>query len=1377
MRYQIDVHANGVTVTDTDGCSASNNITINLLAGLTPTINEIDSTICVGDERALIVTTNNGNGNFIYAWYENGVYIDETSSIIVNPLTTSQYTVNVTDSLGCTGNAVQNIIVSPTYSISLDMPSTICSGNEAIISIINTDNLIDYNWTENGLPLDINNASITVNPSSTSTYNVTVTDNNGCTAQTSNELLVNACTGCTVTDENADAGELTVDIIGSDGINLCYYGNTYYASMTIEDNNTNEDYIQGYIAVHDGIITVSGQTALGAPFVAAFSEIGEYCFYAVNYNNIYSTNFNGYESFADIDTCTIAISEPICFTINPLPSTPNTIISSCEDNEITITAIGDADALFTWNETITNNNLIVTNENIGTTYTLTQTTNNCTSEVLNITVEATWFDDCTVTCSAFAGEDTFICYEEIIQLAASLDENETGLWSVVDEDSSTYTNWFDDINLPNALFSLPSTITDTTYALVWTVSACSDTVTVTAHAALPSWSYNFGCVEIDTIDYITIIIETENPTNYSITNPNSDYYSNVPFTNDTLYFPWGGGYLSLENNNSANFTIKDTTTGCSVDLIAYPTNPGELNNLTDSYIICTDTSLNLVLTDTLSTPYNISSEFLYTLCDSSTLANGIISPLLSNTTDNFSITLNYFESGLLTYNTPYTFAAFYGNINYSTDPFNLNPTVCIYSSANPQTVTFIPCDNCCAAILTATTDTIALTAPATTYVVNCNSLINTAIVDNSCEDEFTISFDGIIVSDPTYTYNIDEIVTHDTLSYQICSNCAPDTCSNGLLVFNQAPQIIAAPSNIELLLGSANLNDTLCLTIFEPDSDAFTLTATTDTGIDLEIWNDTCFILPNNLFDNLDLTANAIYLQICDDFVSYNLCTYDTITLSTNNLCNILSTLPTSSITSNTISDEAISLNIDSLISNNFNAILNETGVSIDNFTLTMDTIYSNYTYTIDTLSNTLLFPDNNLNEYYLGYDTIYTNICVTNGSCCIRDTLFLEWRMPNMIFEMPDICSNGDLIPINIPAASSVGQSFFNTFHYTVPDLNIPFQGTNFDIETDTIGTFEVYLMPNPDNIIIHNYDPLAQAASTFTIYPPLVVTVETLENDTTCNTILSIQGGNPSIGYLFISDNDTLNLDCEWQDDQYICTDLPFTHDSLNLYIIDDNNTCDTSLNLKNCELPCQEFTLKHLYTDEHRCISSISVIGYNSLEELQNCALTLSCDSCTVAPFCEWNDLNNSYNCTVTTADYREETTITATDKTGYIDQLVLLNCQNEPQIKVAPNPFTDDFSIEVKGVPNHKHVYYLLYNNLGQYIHASFNYADNMSNNYAVRSMSVDLHEAPPGLYILQVIIIDDNSLYLEQDFSYRSILSSIKANDYQKSYKLIKVGTK
>jgi len=161
-----------VTVTN-QGCTATSSVTVMLGNSLMPTVSASPDTICIGSSSILTAT---GGGTYLWSTGQSG------ASITVSPSMTTTYSVTVSNN-GCEGTGQVTVVVNPIPVANVvAMPSIICAGDVATLTASGGNT---YLWSTGDT-----GASISVSPSGTTTYNVTVTTS-GCSASASTTLLVN----------------------------------------------------------------------------------------------------------------------------------------------------------------------------------------------------------------------------------------------------------------------------------------------------------------------------------------------------------------------------------------------------------------------------------------------------------------------------------------------------------------------------------------------------------------------------------------------------------------------------------------------------------------------------------------------------------------------------------------------------------------------------------------------------------------------------------------------------------------------------------------------------------------------------------------------------------------------------------------------------------------------------------------------------------------------------------------------------------------------------------------------------------------------------------------------------------------------------------
>ncbi len=157
-----------VTVTAGTGCTASTSKSVTVNTPPTASIS-VPSPICGSG-----TLTANGGGSYLWS---NG-----TTNSTLGVTASGTYALTVTDGNGCTASASQNVTVNTPPSPSISS-ATICAGNS---TILDAGSYSSYVWSDNS-----KNETLTVSPTSNTTYSVTVTDGNGCMGTSSATVTVN----------------------------------------------------------------------------------------------------------------------------------------------------------------------------------------------------------------------------------------------------------------------------------------------------------------------------------------------------------------------------------------------------------------------------------------------------------------------------------------------------------------------------------------------------------------------------------------------------------------------------------------------------------------------------------------------------------------------------------------------------------------------------------------------------------------------------------------------------------------------------------------------------------------------------------------------------------------------------------------------------------------------------------------------------------------------------------------------------------------------------------------------------------------------------------------------------------------------------------
>ena len=160
---------------------------------LTPTILGEDS-VCAG--YSIILDA--GGGFASYLWEPSG---ETTQSVTVSPLADTPYAVTVSDDWLCTGADVHAVIVTPLPEPVITGPTEVCEG--ASVTLHAGVGFAWYLWEPGGETTQ----TIEVTPLVPTSFNVTVSDSNGCTAASAEHFIdVTVCVGGIFAD-NFETGD------------------------------------------------------------------------------------------------------------------------------------------------------------------------------------------------------------------------------------------------------------------------------------------------------------------------------------------------------------------------------------------------------------------------------------------------------------------------------------------------------------------------------------------------------------------------------------------------------------------------------------------------------------------------------------------------------------------------------------------------------------------------------------------------------------------------------------------------------------------------------------------------------------------------------------------------------------------------------------------------------------------------------------------------------------------------------------------------------------------------------------------------------------------------------------------------------------------
>lgn len=396
-----------VTVVNDFGCAATTTAAVSIT--LPPTAGITGNTaVCAGGPVALTAT---GSGTYLWNTGQNA------ASITVNPTTTTTYTVTVTNN-GCTATATQTITAHPRPVPVILGNLIVCSGTG---TVLNASGGTQYLWST-GSAL----SSVPVSPAATTTYTVTVSNEQNCTATTAATVTVRPAVTVNIAKNDAacnlPVGSAAATVSGGTGPFTYFWSNGattsainglgpgFYAVTASDNNGCSATSVTTVNNSASPTASVSGGQTLcagGNASLAAEASGGK-----LPYQYIWS-NGNTSRSFSvspvttttytvtirDANGCTVSAQATV--STNP-PPTPNIVgnNAACIGTMVNLTVVGGQTFNWSTGETTASISALLNNT---TTYTVT------VADALNCTAVATRTIQASPRPNALIAGNTTIC--------------------------------------------------------------------------------------------------------------------------------------------------------------------------------------------------------------------------------------------------------------------------------------------------------------------------------------------------------------------------------------------------------------------------------------------------------------------------------------------------------------------------------------------------------------------------------------------------------------------------------------------------------------------------------------------------------------------------------------------------------------------------------------------------------------------------------------------------------------------------------------------------------------------------------------------------------------------------------------------------------
>lgn len=621
-----------VTVTNSAGCSttATQSITVNPLPTVSPSVQ--NSQLCQGASTTLNANAA-GASNYTYNWSASpSASIASSASPNVNPSASTTYTVTVTSN-GCTATGSTSVVVNPLPVANAGADVTVNAGNATTLT---ASGGTSYSWS-NGT----NSANNVVTPATTTTYTVTVTDINGCTA--TDQVVVSVlslsatASAAPTTICSGNSTQLNVTSTGGTGTSTYQWASSDGLFSSTVQNPTvspalNTTY---YVTVTNGTLTAISNVQITVntkPQVSASASSNTICagnaiqisasvsnissgnsFSWSNGTSVFSTAQNTSVSPSNTTTYSVTATNNGCastasttVTVNPLPSAnAGADVTIYKGESSNLTAVGGG--TYTWSNG-TSGAINAVSPSVTTTYTVTVTDANGCSNTDAVVVSVKVM---TITASA---SNSVICSGKSATLSVSIVNNANA--------NSTYI-WKDNNTSFSATTSNPTVSPTTTTIYYVTVTNGTQTAT--------------SSVQVNVNATPSVTVSTANPT---LCSGNSTQLLTTVSGSTGHTYTWsdGGSFSSTAasptvaptTNTTYNVTVNNNgcTASASVSIIVKNTPQITLN--ASSTELCAGKGVDF------STTVANGSNYTYTWSSvpsgfSAAIANPSFSPTVSTT--------------------------------------------------------------------------------------------------------------------------------------------------------------------------------------------------------------------------------------------------------------------------------------------------------------------------------------------------------------------------------------------------------------------------------------------------------------------------------------------------------------------------------------------------------------------------------------------------------------------------------------------------------------------------------------------------------------------------------------------------------------------------
>ncbi len=204
-----------LTIYDSLGCASTDDVTITVHP--LPEVSASPAAICTGDSAQLSAT-----GGVSYSWSPASTLNNaNVSNPIANPLSTTTYSVTVTDVNGCVNSVNTTLVVHPLPTVSVSASNnTICEGQTVQLSATGGTS---YSWSPATWLNDPDIPNPVSTPGNSIGYVATGVDSNGCENSDAVSITVNPAPAHTVSPDTSICSGDTVPLTASGGTTYSWH--------------------------------------------------------------------------------------------------------------------------------------------------------------------------------------------------------------------------------------------------------------------------------------------------------------------------------------------------------------------------------------------------------------------------------------------------------------------------------------------------------------------------------------------------------------------------------------------------------------------------------------------------------------------------------------------------------------------------------------------------------------------------------------------------------------------------------------------------------------------------------------------------------------------------------------------------------------------------------------------------------------------------------------------------------------------------------------------------------------------------------------------------------------------------------------------------